>query len=97
MSKETHTEGLEKRIKTLEARLVTIKTWASKIRQLEDFSMQEKADVFDKLYNQTWTYLKETLEADWYPKDGEYYIYEAVMELTLGKQVWDILNTVQNQ
>ena len=64
----------------------------SPLRTAESFTVEEKCAVFDKLHEQCLSYVRDLIAAKRYPKNGDEYIFESVMTLTLGEGVWDVVN-----
>ena len=65
-----------------------------KIKKLEDFSVDEKARLFDKIYNQALTIYQACVLKERY-SDKEYHCYESVMEVLSPDNVqgfWDHFN-----
>lgn len=64
-------------------------------RELRDITDAEKVAAFDVLYAQARQHYDETKAAKRYrDDDSEHYLYEAAMEQTLGKGVFQELNAI---
>jgi hypothetical protein len=94
MNKQQKIEQLEHQIEKLKAEIGNLDNWQAKVYPLDSFSPGEKIEIFDKLYKQAWEYLDELVREEFYPKDGDHYIYEAVMTEMLGPLVWEIIRSV---
>ena len=55
------------------------------IKELKDYTDQEKLILFDKIYEQT---LEEWNESKTEEDRDEHYFWEAIMETVLGKDIW---------
>jgi hypothetical protein len=87
-------EALKHQIAKLQEEARMIESWGDSVRALDSFTTEEKAKIFDELYKQAREYLQSCVEDGWRPKDGDYYLYEAVMRKMLGKNVWGIINSI---
>ena len=76
MSKEQRLAELKQQVQDLEAEIEQLDGWATKVRSLDSFTVDEKVELFDRLYEQAWAYLKEVMETGFRPKDGKYYLFE---------------------
>jgi len=94
MNKQKKIKQLKRQIEKLETEIGNLDHWQTKVRALDSFTPEEKIDVFDSLHNQAWEYLDELVREEFYPKDGEHYIYEMVLTKMLGPKVWEIIRSV---
>lgn len=92
--KDDRIQQLEKRIEDLQRQKEMLERWGDSIYSLDDFSEEMKVLAFDRLYRHARGYLRSYIEDGYEPKDGVHYLYEAVVEATLGKSVWDIINSI---
>jgi hypothetical protein len=83
-------QQLENDLRRLEQQELSNKV--SSLRTLESFTDAEKVAAFDRLHTQISLYLAQMLEKRCQPKDGDHYIYEEAMELTLGSGVWEVVS-----
>jgi hypothetical protein len=63
----------------------------SGIQRLDEIPGANMVAGFKRLYEECQWYLTETIKDGYPPKDGKHYIFELVMGLTLGDQVWDVM------
>jgi hypothetical protein len=61
-------------------------------RKLEEISPEKKIEAFDKLYGQMHKHVLTTVREGWRPKDGHHYIFESVMDLTLGEVAYELMS-----
>lgn len=94
MDKQARINALQAKIAVLEQEKEQIEQWGETLCSLESFTPAEKIEVFDRLYWQSREYLQEFVEKGREPKDGEGYLYEAVLEEMLGPGVWKIVNAI---
>jgi hypothetical protein len=64
--------------------------------QLEDYLPQERINKFDQIYKVCDDYIQEIIQEGGIDDDAEHYLYEAVMELTLGKNIFKLLNKLSD-
>lgn len=93
MNTTTRINGLEQEIGRLKSQLQKANTWRDDVKSLSDFTPKIKCSSFDQLYNHAVEYVQEVIETGRSPKDGKQWIYEAVMEVCLGIQVWSIIDS----
>lgn len=94
MNKQQKIEQLKRQMEKLESEIENLDNWQTKVRALDSFTPEEKVKVFDSLHKQAWEYLDELVREEFYPKDGDHYIYEAVLSKMLGPKVWEIIRSV---
>lgn len=63
----------------------------AEIRELSSFTVEEKAAVFDRLFEMSKRHFDQTLAGD-QDDDMEHYIFEEVFEGCLGREVWGPFN-----
>lgn len=85
---------LEREIENLKQKVENATTWSTRVRQIQDYTDTEKIAAFNRLYQQTYNHVKEVAETRWCDEDNKHYLYEAIMEETMGKDVWDILKNL---
>ena len=87
-------EALKYQIARLQEEARMIERWGDSVRTLDSFTAEEKIKVFDELYEQARKYLRDYVETGWKPKDGDHYLYEAVMDKMLGENIWKIIHSI---
>jgi hypothetical protein len=73
-----------------ESRAASAPMWRP--RPLSDFTNEDKAKAFDALYAKTLDWFNEVVQTGYAPRDDDQYIFESLMEMTLGKGVWGPIN-----
>jgi hypothetical protein len=89
-------EELRAEIARLERRQEILERWQDYIRPLEEISDDEKIKAFDLLYEQALYHVRLWIKDGFEPDDGQYYLYETVMEKTLNKDIWFLIRTLAN-
>ena len=79
-------------IEVLQKELDRLDSHSDELRQLGDISDREKCEAFDKLFGQCYRDVCDIIEKGYVDDNNPRYIYEAAMELTLGKGVWATIN-----
>lgn len=87
-------EELERQIEKLKAKQETAKSWGVLVRTLDSFTTEDKVKVFDALYKQAHEYLTNYAKDGYAPKDGDAYLYEAVLTKMLGPRVWEVIRSL---
>lgn len=94
MDRQKRINALQVQIDLLKLKKEQIERWGESIRSLDSFTPAEKIKVFDRLYQQAREYLQLFVEKGYESKDGDHYLYEAVLEAMLGPNVWEIINAI---
>jgi len=94
VDKQQKIAELETKIERLQQEQSYLQQWDSFINPLESFTVAEKVRIFDELYVQARQHLQGYVEDLQEPKDGDCYIYEAVLSKMLGEEVWDIIGAI---
>jgi hypothetical protein len=87
---------LRAEIARLERKQIVAENWLDYVRSLEEISDAEKVEAFDELYTQAWDYVRLWVKKGHKPKDGDHYLYEAVIDKTLNKDIWFLIRTLAN-
>lgn len=95
MDKRVGITALQAKIDSLRLRIEQIEQGLGSVRSLDSFAPDEKAEVFDELYQQARKYLFSYVETGYPPKDGADYLYEAVLSKMLGEDVWAIIRVLR--
>ena len=82
----------KKEIEELQAKIEIAQGLRFEVRSVDSFSDKEKVKVFDALHKEAYEHVQFVVENGRSPKDGDHWMYEAVMERCLGRVVWDIIN-----
>ena len=86
-------KDLERQRAELDKKIAAIKDPKDRPRDLESFTDEEKIAGFDKLYKSCRKTFDDMLGEDWHEdNDDEHYIYEEVMQVTLGPKIFDTIN-----
>ena len=96
MDKQVRISALQAKIDLLRREIERVEQGLRSVRYLDSFAPDEKIKVFDELYQQARKYLFSYVETGYAPKDGEHYLYEAVLSKMLGKDVWSIINALMD-
>lgn len=88
-------EELKYQIEILQRKARVIEEWNNSVCTLDSFTAEEKIKIFNELYEQARKYLRSCVEDGCPPKDGEHYLYEAVMGKMLGENVWGIISSME--
>lgn len=92
--REERIKELKRQIADLQDEAEMVERWGDSVRSLGSFSDQAKVEAFNELYRRARTYLKDFVETGYEPKDAEHYLYEAVINSTLGSGAWDVINSL---
>jgi len=87
-------DALKHQIAQLQEEARMIERWGDSVRTLDSFTTNEKIRIFEELYEQAREYLRAYVEDGREPKDGDHYLYEAVLSKMLGENVWGIINSI---
>jgi hypothetical protein len=85
------------KIKQLEEEILELKKTERKIRSLDNYSLEEKEEAFDNLYNHALSQLRELEETGSVNDDSAHFMFEAMMELLSmkgGPRIWEYYNTL---
>lgn len=95
MDKQKRISALQAKVDLLRQEIEQVEQGLESVRPLDSFAPDEKIKVFDELYQQARRYLFSYIETGYPPKDGDHYLYEAVLSEMLGDDVWDIIHALQ--
>ena len=62
------------------------------VKEFSSFSNADKIKIFDQLYHMCSRDICTTVIEGRTPKDAEHCVWEALMDLMLGENVWEIWN-----
>lgn len=62
------------------------------LKKLSDYTDEEKCEKFDELYRMAREDFAHVREHGYAPKDSKHWMFEAVMELLSGAEMWDAYN-----
>ena len=87
-------QDLDKQIEDAKADMSFLEggKWRESLWSASSITDFQKFAAFDRLYEMAMQHLQVTVDTGCPPKDGKYYIFEAVMELCLGPKAFDVLN-----
>ena len=72
-----------------------LRTWEKNVVALGDITLEQKIEAFDELYSIIHDLVKQAV-TDGYVDDGmDHWIYEQVVDVTLGGGVWKVINTLK--
>ncbi len=76
----------------IEADIKFLRTWETNVVALEDITIEHKVMAFDGLYSTIHDLVKQAVTSGWVNEDADHWIYEQVVDATLGKGVWEVIN-----
>ena len=90
-------ERLEAELAQKMAELAALEDVETGIVALEDYTVEQKIEFFDSLYNSALSHLKEVEEEGWVDEDAAHYMFEDVMSILNiedTKAVWNYYNSL---
>ena len=90
-------ERLEAELAQKMAELAALEDVETGIVALEDYTVEQKIEFFDSLYNSALSHLKEVEEEGWVDEDAAQYMFEDVMSILNiedTKAVWNYYNSL---
>jgi hypothetical protein len=90
-------ERLEAELAQKVAELAALEDVETRIVALEDYTVEQKVEFFDSLYNSALSHLKEVEAEGWVNEDAAYYMFEDVMSILNiedTKAVWNYYNSL---
>lgn len=81
----------------LEAELAALEDVETGIVALEDYTVEQKIEFFDSLYNSALSHVKEVEAEGWVDEDAAHYMFEDVMSILNiedTKAVWNYYNSL---
>lgn len=90
-------ERLEAELAQKMAELAALEDVETGIVALEDYTVEQKIEFFDSLYNSTLSHIKEVEAEGWVDEDASQYIFEDVMSILNiedNKALWKYYNSL---
>lgn len=90
-------ERLEAELAQKMAELAALEDVETGIVALEDYTVEQKIEFFDSLYNSALSHVKEVEKEGWVDEDAAHYMFEDVMSILNikdTKAVWNYYNSL---
>ena len=90
-------ERLEAELAQKMAELAALEDVETGIVALEDYTVEQKVEFFDSLYNSALSHVKEVEAEGWVDEDAAHYMFEDVMSILNiedTKAVWNYYNSL---
>jgi len=90
-------ERLEAELAEKMVELATLEDVETGIVALEDYTVEQKIEFFDSLYNSALSHVKEVEAEGWVDEDAAHYMFEDVMSILNiedTKAVWNYYNSL---
>jgi hypothetical protein len=90
-------ERLEAELEQKMAELAALEDVETGIVALEDYTVEQKIEFFDSLYNSALSHVKEVEAEGWVDEDAAHYMFEDVMSILNiedTKAVWNYYNSL---
>ncbi len=76
----------------IEADIKFLRTWEKNVVALEDITTEQKIEAFDELYSTIHDLVRQAVTDGYVDKDMDRWVYEQVVDVTLGNGVWEVIN-----
>ena len=76
----------------IESDIDFLRTWEKNVVALGDITTKQKIEAFDEMYSTIHDLVKQAVTDGHVEEDMDRWVYEQVVDVTLGKGVWEVIN-----